>query len=75
MIFLITMILCLLAGMCSEDFDTFFISILFGIFIGVILEMCWISAKDTINNIDKLEKHKKEIKEQDKYDNDWGIIE
>lgn len=75
MVFLIIMILSLLSGVAAGNGATLFISMLFGLFWGIILQMCFSDAKNTVNNPRKMNQANKKVKKQDKYDNDWGIIE
>lgn len=75
MLFVIIMILSLLSGIASGSIGGLFVSVPFGLFVGIILQMCFADAKNTVDNSDKIKQTNKKVKKQDKYDNDWGIIE
>ena len=75
MVFVIVMLLFVASGIKTGDTYTVFISILSGFYVGFILQICWGNAKYIVNSPKKRKQMYLEIKQQEKYDNDWGIIE
>ena len=73
--FFIIMFLSICAGIMAGDNYTILISVLVGIFIGFLFQMCWSDAKSTVNSIEKRKRINQQIKAQEEYDNKWGIIE
>ena len=74
MLFLIVFLLSFFSGIMSQTLGGILAGILVGIYLGTILEVCWIDAKKKTKNSKEMMKMKKEIEEQDRYDNEWGII-
>lgn len=75
MLFIIVFLLSIFSGFMSCTSEGALAGILFGIFVGVILQICWSDAKSKTSNIKRMKEAQQKIKKQDKYDNDWGIIE
>ena len=71
MVFIITLLFCIYVGLSS---DTLLMGIIIGIYLGTILQLCWGKAKYETSSKERRRKMYQEIKEQDRYDNDWGII-
>ena len=75
MLFIIVFLLSFFSGVISGTSGGMFAGILVGIFVGIILQICWSDAKYKSNDSNKIKELKQNIKNQDKYDNDWGIID
>lgn len=75
MVFIIVLFLFLAVGLKADSEETVFVAIMAGIFIGTCLQLCWSDGKARINNTKLKKRMQEQIKEQEKYDNDYGIID
>ena len=73
--FFIIMFLSICSGIMANNGYTILIAVLFGFFVGIPFQMCWSDAKDIVNSKRRKERMNRQIKAQEKYDNEWGIIE
>lgn len=74
MVFSFVFLICLAAG-ANSDSGNGVMAILAGLFIGSILQLCWSDGKSKVNDKTQYRKMINDVKKQEKYDNEWGIID
>ena len=73
--FFIIFLLCLVCGIRTGNEYTMFVAVLLGIFLGTIGQICWSGSKHQVRSKDNIKNMISETKKQEKYDNDYGIID
>ena len=72
--FIIILGFCIFIGLQLHNFYTLTVAIAIGVFVGMVVQLCWADAKRKLSTKSNIKKMNYETYLQEKYDNEYGII-